>query len=679
MRKTPASRILAVLPLLFALLLPTPGRAQPGEPEPPPGDPRHLARLSDVQQGSLLLKTTVAGVYLAAPILDTDVEMRITGLVARTRVTQRFLNETALRVEGVYAFPLPENAAVDTLRLVVGERVIEGQVKEREVARQIYEEARSEGRKAALLEQQRPNLFTTSVANLGPGEVVEVAIEYQQELRYDGGKLSLRFPLVAAPRYRPGTTAGDAGPEAAPLPEPPQSARKINAVSLRIDLAAGFPLARVASPSHDLRAQRLDASRYELHLASDVVPADRDFVLEWEPAAGTGPAAGLFTEQWNGETYALLMVMPPAAAAGGRFDLPREVVFVVDSSGSMAGTSMREAKAALDLALSRLEPRDSFNVIDFDSITRHLFAASVPATAEAIADARSFVRDLDADGGTEMGAALDAALDGPAAASSGSLRQVIFITDGQVANEEELFALISAKLGATRLFTVGIGSAPNGFFMTKAAELGRGTFTYIGDAAEVAEKMGSLFAKLSSPVLTDLTVTWDDPHAEAYPVRIPDLYLGEPVVVAARLRAAGGPATLSGRTDGRLWEMKLDAVPTAELAGLDKLWARRKVNALTDQRLSGGDEASLRAGVVEIGLAHGLVTELTSLVAVDTTPTAPAGEPSHTQLIPVNVPAGWEAGFDESVLPAGSTAARLQLLIGLGLLGLGLAARRVAR
>ncbi len=696
-RAFPLSRLASFL--ILAAVFPAPAFGQDigpeggseGGPEGGSDGSPELFRLSDVQRGALLLKTSVAGVYLRAPTLDTDVAIRVTGPVARTTVTQRFLNETSFWVEGVYAFPLPENAAVDGLKMVVGERVIEGQIREREEARRTYDEAKADGKKAALLEQQRPNLFTTAVANLGPGEVVEVEIQYQQELRCEGGatrrpRFSLRFPLVAAPRYH----AAPPTPTAPPVPEPPRSSRPINAVSLRVDLAAGFPLARVESPSHQLTTRRLDPSRYEVELASGVVPADRDFVLEWEPAAGAAPAGALFTEERDGETYALLLMMPPATAAGTRFDLPREVVFVIDTSGSMAGASMREARAALDLALARLAPHDSFNVIEFDSLTRRLFPASVAATPEALRQARRWVDALDADGGTEMLPALEAALDGPGESSGSPLRQVIFITDGQVDNEEQLFALIAAKLGGSRLFTVGIGSAPNAFFMTKAAELGRGTFTYIGDPGEVAEKMAALFTRLASPVLTDLAVTWNGSGAEAYPQRIPDLYLGEPVVLAAKLGSAGGPLTLSGRTldasgrASRPWEVRLDPLGIAAPAGLDrrggldKLWARRKVAALTDQRLTGGDEQSLRAVIVEVGLAHGLVTEATSLVAVDTTPTAPTGEPNHMQLIPVNVPAGWEVGFAEGVLPQGGTAARMHLLIGVVLLGLGLLAWRRA-
>jgi Ca-activated chloride channel family protein len=630
-------------------------------------------RMADVQQGRLLLKTVHAGVYLPAPVLETDVAIHVAGLVARTTVSQRFCNPTRLWVEGIYAFPLPENAAVDTLNLIVGERVIEGRIKEREEAQQIYEQAKAEGRRASLLEQQRPNLFTTSLANLGPGEIAEVRIEYQQELHWADGRFSLRFPMVDTPRYTPesGESPADGvgAQHPAPMPDSPRSMDKINPVHLTVDLESGFPLIKLASASHAIRSQEIERAHYKVELAAGAVPADRDFVLEWIPAAGAAPQGTLLTQEIGGETYALLMVMPPRAASDRRFDLPRETVFIIDTSGSMGGASIREAKAALDLALTRLDPQDSFNVIEFNSYTRALFPASLPATAGNVDTAREWVAALESTGGTEMMGALRAALGGQDS-RAGVVRQVIFMTDGAVGNESELFAYIRTHLGDSRLFTVGIGSAPSSYFMTKAAELGRGTFTYIGTPEEVAGKMSALFAKLERPALTDVEVAWSDPGAEIYPQRIPDLYMGEPIVAVAKLLSAfPGEVTLAGSATGAPWKVSVKSLPTAERSGLDKLWARRKIDELGNQLALGGDAAKIRPAIVELGLAHHLVTEFTSLVAVDTTPAAPKGTQPKTTLLPVNVPEGWESGFEEgTTLPQGGTSARLDLMIGLLLL-----------
>lgn len=708
---------LPTLLLVSLLLAPGPARAQedPAVPEAdaavehdcgdhevlPEDFAQNLAdpvRMDDAGQGSLLLRTDHPGLYVPAPALATGVAIRATGIVARTTVTQRFRNPTGLWVEGVYVFPLPDNAAVDGLRMVIGDRVIEGHVQEREEARQTYEEAKSQGSKASLVEQQRPNLFTTAVANLGPDEEVEVVIEYQQELRYDAGVFSLRFPMAVTPRYEPAAglrtapsaadppvpglvlaslagvqDAGAAGPPPEPaLLEPPRDAAAGPEVTLVVELEPGFPLARLTSPSHAIRKRKSGPLAHWIELEAGAVPADRDFVLEWQPAAGATPQASLFLQEGEDSRYGLLMVMPPADLAAAKLDLPREVIFVVDTSGSMAGASIGQAREALDDALARLEPRDFFNVIEFNSEMRRLFPRSVPAGEEAVDHARAFVSGLNADGGTEMLPALRAALAG-SGSDTAEVRQLVFITDGAVGNEQELFAHIQAHLGESRLFTVGIGSAPNSYFMTRAAELGRGTFTFIGSPEEVRKKMGGLFRKLERPVLTGVEIAWDDAAAEAYPPRIPDLYAGEPILVAVRLQPGAKALKVSGRAAGAFWEVPLPAVESAPGAGLDKLWARRRIEDLERQLTGAGLPEAIRQvhdAIVELGRTYHLVTRFTSLVAVDITPARPAGEQPKTVLLPVHPPAGWQE--EGGALPAGGTPAPLALLLGTLLLAAGL-------
>jgi Ca-activated chloride channel homolog len=695
---------------------PAPGAETSPGAEPAPDAARGLGpptTLDGVGAGSLLLRSGRPGLYRTAPLLDTDVRIRVTGFVARTRVAQRFWNPTADWVEGIYAFPLPESSGVDALTLKVGDRVLEGQIQEREEARKTYEKAKAEGKKATLLEQHRPNLFTTAVAQLGPDEVAEVIIEYQQELRYEAGpdgrgRFELRFPMVVAPRYDPGACSGRGCPGAAaaarfaagvapgaagtpevlaqprvepPPPQPPflpPGSDAANAVSLAVDLDPGFPLARLESPSHPLDRRRLGPSHWRVALASQVVAADRDFVLSWSPKVGRAPQAALFTEEWGGDLYALLMVLPPGAGeVAPEAALDREVIFVIDTSGSMGGPSLRQAQAALLSGLGLLRAGDWFNVIQFNSITERLFPGSVAATPDHLDAARRYVDGLRADGGTEMLPALGAALGGDAAGDA--VRQVIFITDGQVGDEEELFGFLKAHLGASRLFPVGIGAAPNSYFMAKAAAFGRGTFTYVGDPSEVGEKMEALFAKLASPVLADLEVEWDDPTAEAWPPRVPDLYLGEPVVVAARLVRRDGDVVVRGRTAERPWEVRLPLASGAAEGGLDKLWARRKIASLMGQLSDGTDPAEVRRGVLEVALGHHLVSKFTSLVAVDVTPTAPAGTLPSPRAVPVDLPAGWGGlGEPAGALPQGATPARLDLLLGLFLLAAAALALRVA-
>jgi Ca-activated chloride channel family protein len=337
------------------------------------------------------------------------------------------------------------------------------------------------------------------------------------------------------------------------------------------------------------------------------------------------------------------------------------VVFIIDTSGSMAGDSMAQAKQALALAVDRLDAADRFNVIRFSSDTSSLWPDLKTADAANRARARDWVDDLNADGGTEMAPALQLALSGHA--ENGRVRQVLFLTDGAVGNEAELFDIIHKRLGASRLFTVGIGSAPNAYFMTKAAQFGRGTFTYIGDTREVQEKMTSLFRKLETPVLTSIELHWPNgAQVDVYPKRIPDLYAGEPVVVAARLDHKAGAVELRGIQAGQGFRVSLPLAGGRNADGVGVLWARRKIEALMDSLHEGASEDQVRDEVTRVALQHHLVSKYTSLVAVERTPTRPADETLASRPVPTNLPAGTEYG---AVFPQTATPAPLWLLSGL--------------
>ncbi|MGH7303065.1 MAG: marine proteobacterial sortase target protein, partial [Candidatus Rokuibacteriota bacterium] len=562
-------------------------------------------------------RTAEQDTLVPAPTLKTDVSIVVTGIVARASVRQEFTNPSRAWAEGIYVFPLPEDAAVDRLRMRVGDRVIEGVIHERSTAKAQYEQAKQEGRRASLVEQERPNIFTTSVANIAPDAAITIEIEYQQTVRYDAGEFRLRFPMVVGPRYIPGAPApGPAAgtgwsPDTVQVPDasritPPvehPSRGPVNPVSLTVELDSGAPLGRLTASYHAVQTTPLADGRYRIELAAGPVPADRDFELVWQPTPGSTPIATLFTERKGAETFAVLMVTPPASAApDGR--LPREVIFVLDNSGSMHGASIDQAKAALKLALERLRPGDRFNVIRFNHTTDAVFPAARAATRQNVAAASHYVGRLHANGGTEMLPALREALDGQE--HPGRLRQVIFLTDGAVGNEAQLFAAIHERLGDSRLFTIGIGSAPNSHFMREAARLGRGTFTYIGSLAEVKDKMVALFAKVESPALTDVEIE-SVAGAEIVPERIPDVYLGEPITVALRVPTLPSRVVLRGRLGVEVWERELVLHPAGEGAGLSSHWARGKIAALLDRRRTGSTEDEVRPAVLELALRHHLV------------------------------------------------------------------------
>ena len=630
--------------------------------------------------------------------LATDYQVTVSGLIADTELRQSFENTSRDWQEAVYTFPLPQNASVYSMTLTAGERVIKGRVQPREAARQQYQQARDEGRQAARVDQQRPNLFTTRLANIPPGEAVSVVIRYQQAVRYDAGEFELRLPTTLTPRYMPGaalageqrqewhggwarpTTSVPDADAISPMTVPPEDvAPGSHRASVRLTLNAGLPIASVTSPGHALISS-WDGDTVSVTPQSGAITMDRDLVVRWSPVRGQTPSAAVFHERWQGEDYLLAMLVPGLA---GNEALPRELVFVIDTSGSMAGASIGQARSALLAGLDTLAPGDRFNVIQFSDRTRHLFSAPVMASPANLDRARHYVRQLEADGGTEMAPALAAAL--ATADTSGSadtrVRQVVFITDGAVGNEAALFGQIRRQLGNSRLFTVAIGSAPNMHFMREAARFGRGTYTAIDHQADLAAPLAELFGKMRAPVLTQLTSAWPGgDSAEAYPARPGDLFAGEPLVQVVRGQAMEGQLVLSGRVaGGEAWRADLPLDKAAPGVGLHRFWAREKINGLLDRQVTGAGEhpgEAVEAEVTELALAHQLVTRYTSFVALETSPARTPEEPLLASAVPTLLPNGSTAGMLR--YPQTATPAALLMLLGLpGLLtGLVLVWRR---
>jgi len=648
--------------VLFVVLLSGPGAANAEAPGP-----------HEMQSGSLLLKMQSG--YSTATLLNTDVDMRISGLIARVSVRQEFRNTSTEWVEGVYVFPLPDKAAVDRMRLHIGERFIEGEIQEKEQAKKTYEQAKAQGKKTSLVEQQRANLFTTSVANIAPGELVVIEIEYLEDIRYEEGQFSIRFPMTLTPRYVSGTALPDrvgSGwapdtdrvPDASAITPPQVTSSPGHKLSLSATVSAGVALEIIASRYHPVSVGENNGS-YSVSLQSANVAMDHDFELVWRPVPSAAPRAMSFTETIDGKPYYLLMVMPPDQEKLAVATMPRETIFIIDTSGSMHGVSMQQAKNAVQLALKGLKPADLFNVIEFNSVTNALFTSSQPVSTSSIANASTFVQKLQANGGTEMRPALAMALDSPASAQH--LRQVVFITDGSVGYEDELFSMIEDRLGAARLFTVGIGSAPNSWFMRKAAEAGRGSFTFISALHEVREKMDSLFRKLEQPQVTNIAVDWPSGViVDSFPATVPDLYLGEPVIV--KVAASGEFRTadrirVRGDSIGGGWTADLPVTIAASSPGVAALWARARIGELLDNERRSAEPSEIRAAIVDTALAHHLVSKYTSLVAVDKTPVRPAGDSLSSEQVANLMPYGQSAnaifGF-----PATATDAPWLRLIG---------------
>ncbi|GAB6051835.1 marine proteobacterial sortase target protein [Magnetospira thiophila] len=651
---------------------------------------------------------------VAAPLVATQIQMDITGPLARTQVRQLFVNAQSEWVEGTYVFPLPEDAAVDSLRMVVDDKVIQGVVREKQQARETYEQAKRQGKRASLVTQERPNIFTTAVANIAPGGHVAIEIGLQEVLRWTDGHYELRFPAVMTPRYIPGQQEilGAAGsgwgkntnqvPDAERITPPlilPQG-QMMNPLSFTLHLDAGVPLEGISSPSHEIVVTPDEGGRLTVTLKDGTVPADRDFVLTWTPRAGDEPRMSLFRETGaDGADYLLALVQPPRAEARRETLPPREVLFIIDTSGSMDGLSMDGAKAALRKALDGLGPRDRFNIIRFSNEASPLFDRPRPADPRHLKQARGFVESLSADGGTEILSALHLALDGRF--DAGRVRQIILLTDGAVGNETEILRDVRRGLGDSRLFTIGIGSAPNSYLMRKAAELGHGTYTFIDNESQVEQGMTQLFAKLEAPVLSDLRATFSPAaRAEAWPRQLPDLYAGEPLLLAVRVQDLAGGISLGGWLGGVDWSLTLPLAQAKPAPGIARLWARGKIEGLTDQRYEGRSEEEIRLDVLDVALTHQLVSAYTSLVAVDVTPARPLDQNVTHQAVPQLPPHGWNLNklFGAPVSPnlpmqqeaaqdlfraQGATAADLHMIAGLLALllggGLWLSGRRARR
>lgn len=649
-----------------------------------------VANYQEAQRGSLFFdsdNTQESGLRLS-PSLSTKATIKVSGVVARTQIRQTFHNSSNEWVNGLYVFPLPENAALDHLQMQIGERIIEGQIKPKQQAKQIFEQAKKEGKKASLISQQRPNLFTNSIANIGPNEKIVISIEYQQTIAYEHDAYQLRLPLTITPRYLPAPKTHDVS-QATELEHAHYQAPEnlVEDIDIDIRLDSGVAVKNISSDFHKVKTQKIAEGEYRIRLDKRII-ANQDFVLRWQPELHPQPQVAHFQQSVNGKQYGLVMVYPPLkdSADSSTTLISRELIFVLDTSGSMSGASLTQAQQALLLALSDLKPEDHFNIIEFNSFAHKLWEQSKPAELAAITQARNFIVNLSADGGTEIASALELAFANQQ--QSKRLRQIVFITDGSVGNEESLMQLISENLQSSRLFTVGIGSAPNSYFMTEAAKMGKGTYTYIGSIEQVKSQMLTLLSKLAHPALTDIHLLVGDnmlveaSSIELYPNVITDLYLGEPLILSYRQdpneAQAGALQTMSllGRFANEPWKSELITTTAQPQAGLNVLWARQKIAQLSrNQRSAMLDNSSqeqldkIEQELTQTALEHHLVSQYTSLIAVDISPSKPTHIPAHDMQTHNHVPKNSPLSASLAQLPQTATTAELNILLGSLLIG----------
>lgn len=568
-----------------------------------------------------------------AIILKSDANMTLTGLINHVVVKQTYQNQNPFAVNARYVFPLPDESAVHAMTMRIGERVIKSQIDKKVAAEKKYAEAKQAGKQAALVRQQRANMFITNVANIAPGEQVIIELEYQEIIDYSSGTFTVRFPGTITPRYHVTQGEIDINKESQKptnsLPHgwlsPVYSTQKnddkpSSQFNLNLDIDVGLELVDINSKFHNINIQNTAFGQYSIEL-NEQNALNRDFVLEFKPLQKEQAQAAFFTEQFeNGERYGLAMLMPPADNFIATQRLARETVFVVDTSGSMHGQSMEQAKNALFYALSLLDSNDSFNIIGFDNVVTPMSDKPLVASGFNLRRAERFIYGLQADGGTEIQGALDAVLDG--SQFDGFVRQVIFLTDGSVSNEDALFKSIQAKLGDSRLFTVGIGSAPNSFFMRRAADVGKGSFTFIGSTSEVQPKMQQLFDKLAHPAITNLALSDENGNSlDFWPSPLPDLYFNEPIMVAIKLNNASN-VILNGQTAQGPISINLNTQAGSNAKGIAKLWARQKIKSL----LLYNSQNAVKDEVQQLALTHQLLSPFTAFIAIEQTQINPIAE-----------------------------------------------------
>lgn len=632
-----------------------------------------LSTVAVAQEAPELQLTTANGQRMPAMTMDMHADVEVSGLVAEVRIRQRFVNHTSQWVEGRYLLPLPETSAVHGLTVQLNDRTIEGEIKEKQEALVAYEAAAAEGKTAALMAQNRPNLFSTRVANIAPGEQVDLLVSYWQRVDRVDDRYQLSLPLTFTPRYAESGAVGF-GEQ---MPVSDQVAAALHStehgtiggsaptLSLQAWLAdADHAIASITSASHAIRTKH-EGYGWRVDLADDVVATDKDLVIEWRYETKQDTQAFTYIESTGGDQYVMTLLNPPVMP---KSIIPRDMTLVVDSSGSMSGTSMEQAKLASHQALDLLRSGDRFNVVDFDSETKPLWPTSRPVTPANLSEAHHFVERMDDDGGTNLDTALAFALQ-PPSDSSNHLRQIVLITDAAVGNEAELLKQIHDHLGNARLFPVGIGNAPNLYFVREAARMGRGTFRVIRNTNDVDAELTALFETIDRPALRDVAFDWPA-GTEVFPKTIPDLYSGEPLMVVAKLPASASTIKATGKAGSLPWHKTINTQHNPRPSqGIARLFAREKIAALDDALMLGADEAAIKPQILDVALKHHLVSRYTSLVAIEKKRVRPEDKGLHSMKVE-NEPL---EGFD---FAQGALGGKERILIALLLTLLGLVIQR---
>ncbi|AFZ17660.1 protein kinase domain-containing protein [Allocoleopsis franciscana] len=596
------------------------------------------------------LFATVNGQKQVFPLKHTEVMGKVSGNVSRVEVTQTFQNPFKDPLEATYVFPLPDDAAVDDMEIKVGDRIIRGLIKKREEAKKIYEQAKQEGKTAGLLEQERDNIFTQSLANIKPGEKIDVTIRYTNSLKFEKGNYEFVFPMVVGPRYIPGTKSdsqGNTNPvkDASKITPPTiPTGRSGQDIGVTVEIEGGVPISNVRSPSHQISTLQ-DGRAVRIQLDKQNTIPNKDLIVRYQVAGNETQSTVLTQADERGGHFATYLI--PAVQYQSNEIVPKDVVFLMDTSGSQAGSAIAQSKELMRRFINGLNSNDTFTIIDFASTSQQLSSKPLQNTPQNRQKALDYINGIDANGGSELMNGIEKVLSFPAA-PEGRLRSVVLITDGLIGNDNEVIAEVQKNLKpGNRLYSFGVGSSVNRFLIDRIAEEGRGIAEVLPPdepAQKVAEKF---FRRINNPVLTNIEVSWEGSgkQPDIYPLKPADLFANQPLVLFGRKgdRSKGNLKIMGMAAGGKRYEK---TVPIEFEGGgnpaIAQLWGRARIKELMSQMFDAETASGVKA-VTDTALKYRLLSQYTAFVAVTEEVRVDAKGKRLKVQVPVETPEGMQA------------------------------------
>ncbi len=567
----------------------------------------------------------------AFPLKSTEVVSNINGIIAETYVVQTYANQGNVPISARYVFPTAPSVTVHGMTMQIGDHIVTAKIKEKEEARTEYEEAKSEGKSASLLEQQRPNVFTMDVANIMPGDTARIELHYTELITPSEGIYSFVFPTVTGPRYAPGNTppAEEDSPDSAVEPQEsagdewvespylPNGETPPGTYTITVNLSTGVPIGEVTCKSHEINVEQDGDSQAKITLANpEDFAGNRDFILKYR-LTGEAVQSGLVLTGSEAEKFFMLTVQPPQRFTPEDIP-PREYIFVLDVSGSMYGYPLETAKDLIRNLVNSLRETDSFNLVLFSDDTATLSPDSLPATSQNVHRAIDLINETEGGGGTSMMPALQEAIKIPL--DSDTARSVVVITDGYISNEQEIFELINENMDTSSFFSFGIGSSVNDYLIKGIAQSGMGESFVITDSEDAQAGAERFRTYIEAPLLTGVTIDYEGFDVYDTATAAPSiLYAQKPIVLFGKWRGEpAGTITISGKAGNDDYRQEISVADVAvneENEAIRYLWARTRLDQLAGYGSTRNDE-SVKDEITRIGLDYSMTTPYTSFVAV---------------------------------------------------------------